>query len=120
MRIAIEQPLQHGRVFIVDDRHEGRAIVGCGCREVRCLGGFDKMENSIDVAGNFRRRRPEATDVAPDPLQLIDQCISLGVARVHHQDPGAPQILHQAANARLHGASVPSLIQRLPRGVTAR
>src|SRR5664279_3685039 len=120
VRVAVEQALQHRRIFIIDDRYKRRTVVqrrgGKGGR----LRGFHEVKDRIDIPGQFHGGRPHATNVATDALQLIDQRISFGVAWMDHEDSRSPQILHQAANSGLHRKSGSSLIQRAPSGVTAR
>ena len=75
VRIAVEQALQHGRIFIIDDRHKRWTVVGSGGRGSQRLRCFHVVKDGIDVARHLRGRGPHAANVAPDALQLVDQRI---------------------------------------------
>ena len=62
--------------------------------------------------GISHRRWPYAAHVAADALQLIDQRVAFGVARMHDQDARAAQLFDETADTRFHATDVSSLIQR--------
>jgi len=60
------------------------------------------VKNRVDVVGQFHRRWPYAAHVTTDALQLIEQSVTFGVARMNDKDARAAQLFDETADARLH------------------